>query len=191
MILQIGRAELSCSMLLSIESHSYLCQQAPADRSGLAARQLLHEIAEVLVHRPCLWFVGLRDGLEHHGHCGHVLPRVEEVLGAIALLGELVLNFPCREFIDFPMSLLYDVVDPVKPSHEGIELLLLLAERFLASEHPGLALALILLLDGASSFPPPFSPHSGVAKKQALLVTSMALVSSTLLSHGLNRPQGC
>lgn len=56
------------------------------------------------------------------------------------------MNSPCRRFFGLQASLLYAVVDLVEPSHLGVELFLLLAERLLMGEHPGLALALVLLL---------------------------------------------
>lgn len=35
---------------------------------GLLHRDSLHQVAEILVHRPCLQLVWLGDGPKHHGY---------------------------------------------------------------------------------------------------------------------------
>jgi hypothetical protein len=40
----------------------------------------LHQVVEVLGHRPCLRLGQLRNGPDHHGRSSYVMPRVKEVL---------------------------------------------------------------------------------------------------------------
>lgn len=40
---------------------------------GLLHRDFLHQVVEDPIHRPCLQFIGLGNGSEHHGCRDHVL----------------------------------------------------------------------------------------------------------------------
>jgi hypothetical protein len=57
---------------------------------GLLHRGPFHKVVEVRVHHLCFWSARLWDGSKHHGHCGHVLCGVEEILCVVAPFSELV-----------------------------------------------------------------------------------------------------
>lgn len=82
------------------------------------------------------------------------MTRVEEVLGIVAPLGELIIDFPRPRTFSLK-ALLFDVaINYVEFLNEGIKLLLLLSRASFAGEDPRLALALVLLfLVGGSSSP--------------------------------------
>ena len=126
----------------------------------------LYQIAEVLVHHPRLWLNRLRDGLEDHGRCGHILPEVEEVVAIVTPLGELVIDHSCPMPFSLKALSLDVVVGSIVSSDKGIKLHFLLSEAFLARKGPHLALMLVflLLIEGFSS-PAPFSSCSGVTTK--------------------------
>jgi hypothetical protein len=122
---------------------------------GLLYCDSLHQVAEVPVHRPRLWFIWLRDGPEHHGCCGHVFSGVEEILRPVAAFNDLITYLPCSGFLGFEASPLDVAVDPVELLDESVELLLLLPEGGLLGEDARLTLALVLffLVGGAPCLP--------------------------------------
>jgi hypothetical protein len=71
------------------------------------------------------------------------LPRVEEVLCALATFSYLTANLTRSGPFGFKASLLNVVVNPVEPLDECVELLLLLSEGSLAGEDAHLTLALV------------------------------------------------
>jgi hypothetical protein len=114
----------------------------------------LHQVAEVLIHRFCLWLIWLGDRSKHNGHNSHVLPGVEEVLRAIAAFSDLVAGLPRSGLFGFEAYLLNVVVNPVVPLDECVELLQLLLEGGFTGEDACMTLALVfLLLDGGSQVP--------------------------------------
>lgn len=82
----------------------------------------LHQVAEVLVHHPCLQFVWLGDGSKHHSRCNLVLPGVEEVLGLVAPLGELIIDFHRPMSLGLKALPLDVTINSFDFSDEGIEL---------------------------------------------------------------------
>lgn len=101
---------------------------------------------EVPTHRPCLRFIRLWDGSEHHGCCGHVLPWNDKVLHTVVAFSELVAYLSWLGPLSLQAPPLDVPIDAVKLLQEGVELLLLLAEGGLAGEDACLALALVHLL---------------------------------------------
>jgi hypothetical protein len=92
------------------------------------------------------------------------ITTLNELVAYLSQLGPLSIKVP-------PLGI---PKDTVKLLYEVTEFFLLLIEGGLASEDAGLALALVLLLFGASLSPPPLTFHGGVAMKQALFDTSSA-----------------
>jgi hypothetical protein len=112
-----------------------------------------------------LAFIWLRDGPEHHGRCSHVLLGVEEILGVVGPLGELIIDFPHPRSFGLKALSLDVSINSVELSNEGIKLLRLLTEARFIGEDPRLVLALVLLLVGGSPSFQPFSFCGGVAMK--------------------------
>jgi hypothetical protein len=142
---------------------------------------------KVPVHRPCFWLVRLWDGSEHHGCCGHVLPRIEEILCIVTAFDELVTYLPRLGPFGLEAPLLDITIDAVEFLHDGVELFLMLAEGGLSSEDVCIALALVLLLlIRGLCVSLPLSFLGGVATKQALSGASstskLALVEPWLVS---------
>jgi hypothetical protein len=135
--------------------HDSLCRYTAGDRPWFVVPQHFHQVAEVPVHRLRLELVYLEDRSEHHGCRSHVLPRVEEVLHAIAAFSDLVACLPCLGLFSFKASLLNVIVKLVKRLDECVELLLLLSKGVFAGEDAHLTLVLVfLLLDGGSQVRP-------------------------------------
>jgi hypothetical protein len=82
---------------------------------GLLYRYSLHQVAEVPIHRLCLRLAWLKDRPEHHGCRSHVLPGVEEVLGTITALCDLVTGLPRLRLFSFEAFLLNVVINLVEP----------------------------------------------------------------------------
>lgn len=150
-------------------------------------RCLLHQVAEVLVHRPRLWLVRLGDGPKHHGYCCHVLSGVKEVLRPVIALGKMVVNLLRPRSFGLEAFLLNVVVNTIELTDKSVKLFLLLSEGGLVGKNVHLTLALIFfLLDGGLIVSLPLSFHGGVATKQALSsassVSELALVEPWLES---------
>jgi hypothetical protein len=76
------------------------------------------------------------------------------VLGIVAPLGELIIDFPRPRPFSLNALMLDVAINSIKFSNEGIKLLLLLSKASFAGEDPRLALVLVLLLlVGGSSSP--------------------------------------
>jgi hypothetical protein len=106
---------------------------------GLLYHNLIHQIAEVSVHCPRLWFVGLIDGPKHHGRRRHVLLSVEEVLHPLAALGKLLIKRFCLRLFGLEAFMLDVIINSIELTDESVELLLLLLEGILVSEDARLA----------------------------------------------------
>jgi hypothetical protein len=114
------------------------------------------------------------------------LSRVEEVLGVITPLGELVVDLSCLRPFGLEAASLDIVVDSVEPMHEGVKLLLLLLEAFLTSEDSRLALALFIPPLGWGILRPPlFLFYGSVTTKKVLLTTSTMSVSGSFVESWL------
>lgn len=70
-----------------------------------------------------LAFIWLGDGPEHHGRCSHVLLKVEEVLGVVGPVGELIIDFPHPRSFGLKALSLDVSINSVELSNEGIKLL--------------------------------------------------------------------
>lgn len=155
---------------------------------GLLHNDFLYQIVEVSIHHPFLWFIRLGDRPKHQGCCGHVLPGVEEILRLIAALDNLVIYLPSLRPFDLK-ALPFDVViDLVKLTDKGIELLLLLPEGDLAGEDVCVTLVLIIFpLVRGLLVPLPLSFHGSVSMKHAL-PPPHGCRSRAESSRGLGRP---
>lgn len=78
---------------------------------------------------------------------------VEEVLGAIAPLSELIVDLSCPRPFSLKARTLDVAINSIEFSNEGVKLLLKLSEASLMGENLCMALALVLLLVGVSSSP--------------------------------------
>jgi hypothetical protein len=103
----------------------------------------LHYVAEVSIHHPHLWPVGLGDGLEHHGCRCHVLSNVEEVLRPVTAFGKLAIKpFRLGSF-GLEAFFLNVTVNSTELTDESVEAFLLPPKCVLASENA--------LLEGAQT----------------------------------------
>lgn len=89
----------------------------PPIELGLLYYGPLHQVSEVPIDRLSLGLIRLGDRSEHHGRHNHVLPRVEEILHAIAAFSDLIKNLPRMGPFGFNVSLNV-VVNLVEPLDE-------------------------------------------------------------------------